>query len=168
MAIAGGIVTLRRNLDYRSPLALWGVTVADRPGSAQAQASFGRELAAQGRNAEATEHYNQALQLSPPDVRHCDLGLACDEAGRPEAALAEYVAALDFNPNLAFAQLKAGRDLYLLGRWPEAERRLRAGLAASPREGKANAQGQLHLGSCLAQKDRPDEAVGAIQRAVDL
>ena len=80
-------------------------------------------------------------------------------------ALREYQLALEANPNLGFARLRAGRDLYQLGRFAEAEVMLRAGILESPKLGKEAAESELLLGACLGQMNRPQDAIMAFQVA---
>jgi Flp pilus assembly protein TadD len=166
--LGAGAVTFARNAEYRSALTLWAGNVARRPGCAQAESSYGAALAAAGRPAEASLHYERALALSPPAIRHTDLGLAYDQAGQPQAALDEYLQALQFNPHLGFAEINAGRALFRLGRLEEAQRRLRAGISDSAQIGTEAASAELLLGVCLGQLGRPAEAVAEFRQAIAL
>ena len=64
-AIALGVVTFRRNLDYQSDLAIWEDTVAKAPGNYWAHFSLGNALVGRGRVEEAIAHYRKALEIKP-------------------------------------------------------------------------------------------------------
>ena len=51
LALVAGALTVRRNADYASDLALWRDTVGKRPGSALAQSNLGTALFNRGENA---------------------------------------------------------------------------------------------------------------------
>jgi Flp pilus assembly protein TadD len=160
------VVARERNRDYDSALNLWAATVRDSPRSAQAEASYAAALQAAGQPAEASEHYQRALELAPPDQRHCDLGLAWEQAGRPDSALEEFRQALAVHPRMGFAELGVGRALAAQGRLPEAERALREGLEDSPQVGTDAAVGHYILGQLLKAQGRIAEAEAETAKAL--
>ena len=68
-AVLGGL-TIRRNHDYRSGVAIWSDTVAKRPDNARAHYNLGRELALRRDAAGALAQFDRSLALDPgqPDT----------------------------------------------------------------------------------------------------
>ncbi len=83
-----GLVTIRRNQDYRTELRLWQTVVETAPDHYRGHNNLAKELLAQERWAEAVEHYKRALELHPGIAEgHRNLGQALMTIGR--AALKE-------------------------------------------------------------------------------
>jgi hypothetical protein len=68
-AVLGGL-TIRRNHDYRSGVAIWSDTVAKRPDNSRAHYNLGRELALRRDAAGALAQFDRSLALDPgqPDT----------------------------------------------------------------------------------------------------
>ena len=64
-----GTVTVARNLDFRTEVALWSDTVRKSPGSARAWNNLGYAYQLEGRRDEARAAYERALALDPEDVK---------------------------------------------------------------------------------------------------
>lgn len=98
--LALGIVTVQRNNDYRSAVALWKDTVSKRPLHTRAQANLGTMLHMEGRIDEAAVVYRTALGLDPdlPDV-HSNLGRLLEDQGDLKGAQREFEEALRLEPN---------------------------------------------------------------------
>jgi hypothetical protein len=66
------VMTVQRNHDYRSELAIWEDTAHKRPQNWRAHNNLGVALAQQGRREEAFAHFSEALRLNPsdPDAFH--------------------------------------------------------------------------------------------------
>ena len=155
--LALGVATVRRNDDYRSAIAMWGDTVAKRPGNPRAHNNLGAALSTQGRDDEAVAHYLEAVRLKPDYAEaHTDLGVALNKLGRAEEAEPHFFEAVRLNPKSAEAQYNLGVALLKSGR--NAESTVHASEAArlDPRWPEA----QLYLGLALA-------ANGNIQGAID-
>jgi protein O-mannosyl-transferase len=116
-----GLLTARRNEDYRSEAAIWGDTVAKRPANARAQYNLGLALARAGRVPEASAHYAEAVRLKP-DYAEAQNNLAngLAQMGRPAEALAHYQAALRLRPDFAAAHYNLAVTLTELDRGAEA------------------------------------------------
>jgi tetratricopeptide (TPR) repeat protein len=96
-----------------------------------------------------------------PRARH-NLGLALDQAGRTEEAVAEFRAAIALQPMHAFAHFELGRIALLAERWDEAAAAFAAALAADP--GFINAR--VNLARALQRAGRLDEAAAHYRQAL--
>jgi tetratricopeptide (TPR) repeat protein len=133
VALGLGLLTARRNLDYRTDLAIWWDTIAKRPDNATAHCSFGRALDLRGRTAEAIIEYRIALRWRPNYLEALtNLGDALTESGHPAEALSYLQAAVRLGPTHAYAQLNLGVALDHLGRVDEALACYRRALELKP------------------------------------
>jgi tetratricopeptide (TPR) repeat protein len=114
-------LTIRRNEDYRSELAIWSDTVAKRPGNALAHEMLGQALDKLARHAEAVEHHEAALKIFPNfAVAHVSLGDDLVRAGQLADGIAHYEAALRTKPDYVDAHHELGIALARAGRREEA------------------------------------------------
>ena len=106
---------------WRNDEALWEHAIACTSGNYTAHNNLGYVLAAQGRTAEAIEHYQKALEIDP-DCAESDnnLGTAFLNQGRLDKALVYYRQALAINPNFAEVENNLGILLTKQGRTAEA------------------------------------------------
>jgi tetratricopeptide (TPR) repeat protein len=115
-AVGLGWLTIQRNQDYHSELAIWSDTVAKRPSNERAHNNLGAAWSQMpGRLKDATAQYAEALRLKPDYAEaHNNLGLAWSQMpGRLNDAIAQYAEALRLKPdyvevhyNLGVAWLK--------------------------------------------------------------
>jgi tetratricopeptide (TPR) repeat protein len=111
LALGLGMLTARRNEDYRSELTIWSDTVAKRPNNARAHNSLGVAWSkVPGRLQDAIAQYETALRLQPEDAEaHNNLGVAWSHLpGRRNDAAAQYEAALRLQPDYAEAHNNLG------------------------------------------------------------
>jgi protein O-mannosyl-transferase len=111
LAFGLGMLTVRRNEDYRSELAIWSDTVAKRPNNARAHNSLGVAWSKlPGRLNEAIAEYETAVRLQPDDAEaHNNLGVALSHLpGRRNDAAAQFEAALRLQPDYAEAHNNLG------------------------------------------------------------
>jgi tetratricopeptide (TPR) repeat protein len=148
LATGAGVLTARRNADYRSDLAMWSDTVAKRPTNARAHCNFCTALHRQGKLAEAAAHCTEAIRLRPDyEKAHYNLGLIRQEQGDLEGAAMHYAKAIHAWPeyvkahnNLCFVLLNQGKleDAFThcveaVRLWPDfPEARLNLGIALLP------------------------------------
>ncbi|HXC02734.1 MAG TPA: tetratricopeptide repeat protein [Opitutaceae bacterium] len=102
MAVGLGWLSVRRNDDYRSELAILRDTVAKQPDNARAHNNLGLVLThIAGCEAEAVAECETAVKLEPGSAGdHAELGLAlANIPGRQAEAIAEYQAALRLKPD---------------------------------------------------------------------
>jgi tetratricopeptide (TPR) repeat protein len=102
-------LTIARNADYRSALAIWTDTAAAQPQNARAHYNLSIELTAAGRATEAVAQLEEALRLQPdyPEA-HLNLGNALGAMGRRSEARGHYEAALRAQPDYAEALVSLG------------------------------------------------------------
>ena len=121
LAVAAGVLPVRRNADYRTDLTIWQDTVAKSPGSGLAQNGLGTALFATGRVPEALRCYQTAVRLEPGlPIIHYNVALALAQSGRPAEAVVEYLEVLRLNPRFFPAHYQLGVVLTQLGRPEEA------------------------------------------------
>ena len=123
LAIGFGALTIRRNSDYRSALAIWTDTVAKRPDNARAYLGLADGLLEAGRTVEAISTYEQALRTKPDyALAHNNLANAlAGLPGRRPEALGHYEQALQVKPDFALAHNNLANELAKLpGRLQEA------------------------------------------------
>ncbi|HVW22805.1 MAG TPA: tetratricopeptide repeat protein [Opitutaceae bacterium] len=164
LAAAGAVLTAQRNRAYRSGLALWGDTVARRPGSSRAHAAYGYALQQAGRDGDAVAEYRRAWELDPGVITRTDLGDALAEAGLLPGAAEQYRAALRANPNYVRAHNELGHVLAQQGRLPEAVAEYREALRLMP----SHAIAHNNLGAAYWRLGRADEAIAEYRRALQL
>jgi protein O-mannosyl-transferase len=158
-------LTVRRNRDYASELALYTDNVAHCPGNAFAQCNLGTALAAQGRVPEAIPHFEEALRLRPNyPIAQDNLGNALLRQGEVEPAIIHYRAALRLEPGFAEAQDNLGTALLRQGRPAEAMACFEEALRLDP--GRAEARN--NLANILVGEGRVAEAVTQYEAALRL
>jgi tetratricopeptide (TPR) repeat protein len=97
-------------------------------------------------------------------VAHTNLGLALDEKGQPDAAIAEYEKALQIQPAYAEAHNDLGNALAGVGRLTEAIAQYQKALELVP----GLPQVHNNLGAALAQNGQLTEAIAHFQKAIEI
>ncbi len=120
-AAAGlGLLTIRRNALYRSPVLLYADVVAHRPDSVRGHQNLAWALADDGRIDDAIAHTRRTLELRPDYAEGWfNLGVYLRRAGRTGDAIAAYRTALALRPD----DVRAGVNLRNLLREREARSR---------------------------------------------
>jgi tetratricopeptide (TPR) repeat protein len=167
MAVGLGWLSVRRNEDYRSELALFSDTAAKCPDNERARYNFGFALShSVGREREAIAEYQAALRIDPDYAEaHNNLGNSLSQIpGRLPEAIAEYQAALRTNPHYAEPHNNLGNALSQIpGRLPEAIAEYQAALRINPDYADAH----YNLGKSLSQiPGRLPEAIAEYQAAL--
>ena len=106
LALGLGVLTSRRNEDYRSELSIWRDTVAKRPNNERAHYNLGLVWSQMpGRLNEAIAEFEEAVRLKPDfDAAHYNLGNALSQMpGRLDDAIAQYKEVLRLYPDSANA-----------------------------------------------------------------
>jgi tetratricopeptide (TPR) repeat protein len=149
-------LTIRRNRDYRSELAIWADTAAKCPGNPRAQNNLGKALLGEGKAAEAIPYFAQAIQIKPDyAIAYDNLGAALAQMGRVSEAVEQFEVALRIQPELGDGHYNLGRALSQLGQPREAIPHLEQALLRNPQDANAH----YELANALA-------AVGEIASAI--
>jgi tetratricopeptide (TPR) repeat protein len=169
LALGLGLLTARRNEDYRSELAIWSDTVAKRPNNERARNNLGNAWSkTPGGLPDAIAEYQAALSLQPDFAdAHNNLGLAlAGMPGRLPDAIAQFEAALRLQPDDAAAHANLGLALAQQpGRLPDAIAEFREALRLRP----DSAEAHTNLGIALAGlPGRLPEAVAEYEEALRL
>ncbi|HVS52746.1 MAG TPA: tetratricopeptide repeat protein [Opitutaceae bacterium] len=164
-ALALGWCTLRRNVDYRSDLALWQDTLAKCPTNATAHCALGNALGTRDRNADAIAEYRRALQLRPDYLEALtNLGDALTQSGHPADALPLLERAVLIQPAHAEAHLNLGVALDFLGRSDLALQHYRTALHLKPQL----PAGHDALGNALLRRHETAAAIAEFDAALRL
>jgi tetratricopeptide (TPR) repeat protein len=166
LAIGLSALSVRRNKDYHSALAIWSDTVEKCPGSARAHYNLGVALMDLSRLPEAISQYEAALQINPDYANaHNNLGAALAKVpGQLSEAISHYETALRINPNYAIAHYNLGDALAKIpGQMPEAISHYETALRINPNLAEAH----NGLGSVLAEiPGRLPEAISHYEAAL--
>jgi len=165
VAAVYGAVTLRRNYDYRSDLALWTTTAAELPANPFAHNNLGLALLQTERPAAAIAEFQEALRRKP-DYSDADnnWGSVLLSAGDTEAALGHFRNAVQLDDQYAAARSNLGSALAKLGQTQEASIQLQEALRLAPNSSRIHA----NYGKLLAQTGQMPKAIAEYERAVEL
>jgi tetratricopeptide (TPR) repeat protein len=158
VAVGFGVLTAKRNEDYRSALSIWTDTVAKRPGNPRAQNYLALTLAQSGRLAEALGHFQEATRLKADFAEaYNNTGTCLLLLNRPAEAAAQYEQALVYKSDYSEAQYNLGDAFFGLGRFPEAAQHFQEAVRLKPDYVEA------HL-SLAAAWERMGRAANAIEQ----
>ena len=148
---------------WRNDELLWEHAIACTSGNYTAHNDLGYVLAAQGRTAEAIEHYQKALEIFP-DCAEADnnLGTIFLNQGRLDEAAECYRRALEIYPGFAEPYNNLGILLTKRGRTAEAIEHYRKAIELNPNR----AEMYNNLGNLLATQGRTAEAIEQFQKAL--
>ncbi|MBN1866953.1 tetratricopeptide repeat protein [Candidatus Sumerlaeota bacterium] len=164
-----GALTIRRNDDYRTEIAIWCDTLAKRPDNARAHSNLGGALIRAHCFQEAIEAFREALRLDPEyyPARH-GWGVALQRMGRTPAAAEQFEAALRLRrvTGQAHAQILVDLGIALaeMGGLEEGVRRFEESLRIDPKSDSA----RNNLGVVLVRLGRLREAEAQIAEALRL
>ena len=165
LAVALGVVTSRRNEDYRSDLAIWSDTVKKLPRNARAHDNLGHALFRLGRTADAIPEYKEALRLDPGFASaHNNLGAALLQMGSMREALEHLERALQINPEYADAHDNLGLALLRVGSIAAAIDHFQQALRIDPDD----ADTHNNLGVALMQLGKLPGAIDEFARALQI
>jgi tetratricopeptide (TPR) repeat protein len=161
--VALGVLTVRRNFDYRSDIALYRDTVIKRPVNGFARYNLAKAYAEAGRHAEAVPEYEDALRLmaNAPGVQY-NLANSLVALGRREEAVARYEAAVRAEPGYVRAHFNLGNVLVALGRKEDAAKHFAAAVALQP----GFVEARVNLGGVLLELGRLPDAREHFERVL--
>jgi tetratricopeptide (TPR) repeat protein len=158
-------LTVRRNMDYASELAIWQDTVEKSPGNPRAQYDFGHALEADNRPQEAILHYQKAIEENPNYMDALNnLGHVLEVSGKPQEATGYLQRAIQLKPSVAEAHLNLGYALAQQGKLQEAIAEWQEALRIRP----DFAEVHNNLAIALAMAGRTNEAIDHWQQALQL
>jgi tetratricopeptide (TPR) repeat protein len=167
-AVGLGCLSVQRNRDYGSALAIWSDTVAKSPDNVRARYNLGNALLdLPGRSPDAIAQFQTAVRIKPDDAQaYFNLGNAFHTAGQIPEAIAEYEQALRLKPDYAEVHNNFGSALLIKfpGRLPEAIGHFEAALRLKPDYAEAH----YNFGIALANAGRIPEAIAQYKEAVRL
>lgn len=134
-------LTLRRNHDYRSEIALMEDTIRKRPGNARPHNDKGNALIHAGKPEEAIACFERALEIDSSYYYPAfNLGMAYSMLKRDPEAVAAYQRALKIDPADPVARNNLGASLARLGRMKEAAAEFAKAVELAPdyEEARAN------------------------------
>ncbi len=156
-------LTVRRNADYRSEVALWSDTVAKRPANPLAHFMLAGARERAGEAAKALESYAEALRLKPDfSVGQENYGELLLKVGRRAEAIERFEAALRLQPEFADAHANLGNAWLAEGRGAEAVKRLGEAVRLAPEF----AEMRFNFANALAAAERRTEAIAEFQAAL--
>jgi tetratricopeptide (TPR) repeat protein len=159
------VVTIRRNVDYASDLAIWQDTVDKSPGNPRAQYDLGHALEAENRTQEAILHYEEAVEEKPDYVDALNnLGHILAVSGKAPEAAGYLQKALQLKPGLAEGHLNLGYALAQQGKINDAIAEWQEALRIKP----DFAEVHNNLAIALALSGRTGEAIDHWQQAIKL
>jgi len=155
-------LTIRRNTDYSSELAIEADTASQSPHNPRAQYDLGVALEHTGNLTDAIAHYELALQDNPDYVDALtNLGYLLSVSGRPGDAVEPLQHALRIKPGLAEAHNNLGHALVQEGKVQEAVREFEQAIHLKPDFWPAH----NNLAIVFAQEGNLPEAIGQWQEA---
>jgi tetratricopeptide (TPR) repeat protein len=150
------LLTIRRNHEYRTEVAIWQATVETCPDNPRAHNNLGFALFQEGRTDEAIVAFNEALRLAPDhEMAHYNLGVALAAKGEIEKAIVQYMEELKYRPNAPHVHLGLGLALAAQGRQEDAIVHYLQAVSAEPKLADAH----FNLGNAYAELGRRDLAV---------
>jgi tetratricopeptide (TPR) repeat protein len=163
--VAFTLLTLRRNEDYRSDIALWTDTITKRPGNPLAHFMLAGAQERAGNLTSARASYEQTLELKPDfSIGHETLGELLLREGRRAEAIAHFEAALRLQPEYPDAHANLGNAYLAEGRITEAIGHLERATQLMPEA----ASTRYNFGNALAAAGLQGEAVSEYEAALKL
>ena len=150
---------------WRNAESLWTHTIDCTSDNSIAQNNLAEALRQEGREAEATEHLQTALELNPDFAEaHNNLGNVRFQNGKLDEAIAQYQTALQINPDYAVAHYNLGNALIRKGDLDGAIANFQTALQINPDYAEAH----NNLGYTLIEKNRMAEAITHFQKALQI
>lgn len=164
LALVLGGVTVARNHDYRSAVAIWTDTIAHAPDNPRAHNNLATALHTTGETGRANVHFHRAVALDPDYVgARFNFGSALLQQRDLPAAITHLSRAVDLAPDHVDARVNLGTALVQAQRAEEAIPHFEAALALRP-----TADVHFNLGIALVAVQRPRDATKQFLTALQL
>ncbi len=165
LAVAAAAMTVSRNRDYQSEMALWRDTAAKYPSSARAHNNIGEILYRQEKFDEAISYFREAVRLLPGYLDALNnLGNTLTQIGRAAEGRPFIEEAYKLKPNSAETNNNLGSTYYHLGLKKEAMALYEAAIKLKP----TYPDPYNNLGFLLRESGRIDEAIAQYRKALEL
>ena len=165
VAIALGVLTFQRNVDYRSAHSIWSDTVRKQPENSRAHNNLGDALLKQAKTQKAISHFRESLRLQPGNAEvNYNLGIALNKLGKPQDAILHYQEALRLKPEYLDAHNNLADVLLAIGKPHEAIPHYKEALRYKPEFAEVH----YNLGTTLDQLGKSQEAIPHYQEALRL
>src|SRR5436309_7256384 len=159
-----GVLTWNQVHVWHDAEKLWTHALAIDPKSSVAHSNLGSALIAQGKPAEASEHFREALRINPNDAdAHTNLGMALARQGELVEASEHYQQALRIKPTSADAHNNWGTLLARQSKPAEAREQYQQALKLRPYPADPHNQG----GTVRTQRTDLAEAVPSLKGEMD-
>jgi tetratricopeptide (TPR) repeat protein len=172
LAFGLGALSIQRNGDYRSEIALTESALAVYPSNDRAYLNLGTFATRENRPAAAIAYYEKALHLNPAAAdTHFNLAAVLEQTGRLSEALDHYREAVRLRPGVPTAQYHLGLALVKASRFDEAIASLTEALRLQPTSTAACqslAQAHTVLGNTDARAGRLPAAIAHYETAIQL
>ena len=157
-------ITISRNIDYSSEIAIWANTAARVPKNARAHNNLGELYLRSGRpEQEAIAEYREALRLQPNYLDAiCNLANSLATLGQPDEAIGILQTALRVRFDYAPTHTALGQVYYSTGDFETAAACFRRALTISP----GYAYAHNNLGVILTKFGKAGEAVAHFRQAL--
>ena len=159
-----GVLTVRRNVQYRSSLAIWQSAVDARPNNFRALNNLGLALFTERDDVDgAIGYYRRAIELEPHyEHAHHNLARALEAKGQVDQSIAYCRRVLEQNPQNGRILNYLGALLLTNGQTEQAITYLRRAVEVRPNMANAH----YNLGVAMRTLDRIDEAIAMYRQAL--
>ncbi|HSF23360.1 MAG TPA: tetratricopeptide repeat protein, partial [Blastocatellia bacterium] len=158
--IVGALVslTLLRNVDYQSPMAIWSDVVNKRPDNWRGHNNVGFCLIEKGDREGARDQFAEALRLQPNAIDALDnMGMWVLNSDNPAEALPYFERLREVDPGRKRLNFHLGQALASQGLLDEAVREFNEELRRKP----GSAEARMQLGWALERQKKFNEAAAA-------
>lgn len=163
VVIAFSLLTVKRNTDYRSDVAIWRDTVTKMPQNPRASNNLGSALMRLGQTGEAEVCFREALRLEPVSAKaNHNLALLLAKSGRRVEAFGYFQTALQLDSGYADAWCNLGNTLLMEGDIDEAQRCFERSRQADPEKAEA----YHNLGVIFSHRGDRSAAIREFQSAL--
>lgn len=153
-------LTLRRNVDYQSPMVIWSDVVNKRPDNWRGHNNVGYCLIEKGDREGARDRFAEALRLQPNAIDALDnMGMWVLKSDDPAEALPYFQRLREMDPGRKRLHFHLGQALASQGLLEEAVREFNEELRRKP----GSAEALMQLGWSLERQKKFNEAAGAYQ-----
>ena len=145
-------------------IAQYKAALEARPGYPDALKNLGVALAAQGRHAEAAQHFDESMAGQRDPLALFQLAASLSRVGKVEEAIGRYREALQIRPDFPEARNNLANALEATGRTREAKDEFLVALRMHPEDGTAH----YNLANLLMSEGALEEAMGHMREAARL